>query len=649
MKLMSSCFLLSGTFILDIVPLRWRPALLCAQRLYGTQASFNRGGYSGRGRGSRDNSDRYEKRGERSNRGGYGGGSIRPREREERAERGPRGWTRRDDVRDDAWQARRERNFGRSDQSGRDFRSGRSFDRRDQSRDGRVERGAGRRDGYGYQGRRPLRNARPTGFKYTDRDEWNNDEEFSYSRSRGDRRNDSGRTYGQDDEYTSRARADFSDRGRNNLPHRYERGTPGRSRTAPSSYRDARDAGPRSRYSASEDEPMTEIQVALASSHDLLYGIQPVHNALRNARRAFYKLYVQNTTADSEGNALRKTENAAAISSILALAKIHKVDVSRSDKGDLNVLAGNRPHQGFVLEVSPLAYTPLKKLPNIEGYTAGSSDQQEETDELVAEVNGSSEKPIDEENDNHVQDTEVEAEEGVTDSWNIQDIMEDDTEADASDVSDSVRKGQEDTDIVKERELEDWEESNNAERDTSSGVSTLVKEATVRTGEPVKYAGKAGTRTPCWLALDEVSDPQNLGALLRSAHFLGVTGIFLSHKNCSRLSPVVSKASAGAMEMMEVHSVGSMPRFLRHAAERGWRVIATAVEDDALPCHKLELSRPTVIVLGSEGSGLRTLVRQSCTDVVEIVRASENDDGIDSLNVSVAGGIVLHQLLGQHE
>lgn len=74
------------------------------------------------------------------------------------------------------------------------------------------------------------------------------------------------------------------------------------------------------------------------------------------------------------------------------------------------------------------------------------------------------------------------------------------------------------------------------------------------------------------MALDEVWDPQNFGALLRTSHFLGVDGVVVCAKNSAPLSPAVSKASAGAMEVMKVFSVDNMMRFTDKCVENGWQV-----------------------------------------------------------------------------
>lgn len=166
--------------------------------------------------------------------------------------------------------------------------------------------------------------------------------------------------------------------------------------------------------------------------------------------------------------------------------------------------------------------------------------------------------------------------------------------------------------------------------------------------EVVTAATRNGVgRAPCYLVLDEIADPQNAGALLRSALFLGADGVVMCKRNSCALSGVVSKASAGALEKMDVYGVSSMPRFLSGAREDGWRVIGMGVQESGVALKEVALEVPTLVVLGSEGRGLRKLVRQACDLVVRIDGVGGVDDDVDSLNVSVAGAIALFQLLGK--
>jgi 21S rRNA (GM2251-2'-O)-methyltransferase len=156
-----------------------------------------------------------------------------------------------------------------------------------------------------------------------------------------------------------------------------------------------------------------------------------------------------------------------------------------------------------------------------------------------------------------------------------------------------------------------------------------------------------------WLCLDEVVDPQNLGALLRSAYFLNHDdiGIVVCAKNSAPPSPIVSAASAGALELAHVFATSNLPKLLTQAQQDGFRVVGASSsvpylggEAQVYSLDQLPSSiEPTVLVLGSEGHGLRTLVAKACTDFVCIPGGS--GDGVDSLNVSVTGGILLWHLL----
>jgi 21S rRNA (GM2251-2'-O)-methyltransferase len=172
---------------------------------------------------------------------------------------------------------------------------------------------------------------------------------------------------------------------------------------------------------------------------------------------------------------------------------------------------------------------------------------------------------------------------------------------------------------------------------------------------------------PVWLCLDEVVDPQNFGAALRSAFFLGATGVLTCKRNSAPLSPVVSKASAGALELMPVHSCRNLPQTLADAKLKGWTVLGAAAQSDAISCATYKLQGPTILVMGNEGYGLRTTVRQQCDAMLRIDGAGGGSGTsvaamglgigvgeermkmltglVDSLNVSVATGILMHQLL----
>ncbi|XP_065054656.1 rRNA methyltransferase 1, mitochondrial-like [Rhopilema esculentum] len=154
-----------------------------------------------------------------------------------------------------------------------------------------------------------------------------------------------------------------------------------------------------------------------------------------------------------------------------------------------------------------------------------------------------------------------------------------------------------------------------------------------------------------WIALDQVQDPMNFGAVLRSAAYFGVEGIIATAKNSCRLSPTVSKASAGAMEWMKIHSSENLSANLKELACNGWDVIGTTMpckeytdSSDVMPCAQLVLEKPTVLVLGNEGYGVSGDVIDACTKLTTIDSTASIND-MDSLNVAVAAGILINRLM----
>jgi len=150
-----------------------------------------------------------------------------------------------------------------------------------------------------------------------------------------------------------------------------------------------------------------------------------------------------------------------------------------------------------------------------------------------------------------------------------------------------------------------------------------------------------------WLALDEITDSQNLGAIARSAFFLGVDGLVVCSKNTAPINAFASKASAGALEYLTVCNVSSLPTFLARCSEEGWSVLGAANSNRAIRACNYKVNRSTILVVGNEGTGLRTAVRRVCTDLVKITAGISGEElkTVDSLNVSVATGILINELL----
>lgn len=146
---------------------------------------------------------------------------------------------------------------------------------------------------------------------------------------------------------------------------------------------------------------------------------------------------------------------------------------------------------------------------------------------------------------------------------------------------------------------------------------------------------------PFLLAADGVTDPGNLGALLRTAECAGVTGIVLPRHRAVHVSPAVTKAAAGAIEYLRFAIVGGLPAALAGATEKGALVIGLDMAGD-VSLHDLPpVDRPVIVVVGSEGKGLGRLVGQRCDVVASIPMRGSTE----SLNVSVAGALALYEVV----
>jgi 23S rRNA (guanosine2251-2'-O)-methyltransferase len=173
-----------------------------------------------------------------------------------------------------------------------------------------------------------------------------------------------------------------------------------------------------------------------------------------------------------------------------------------------------------------------------------------------------------------------------------------------------------------------------------------VAEIVPRAGDPETQLEEAlealGDAPPLLLVLDGVTDPHNLGACLRSADAAGVAAVIVPRDRAAGLTPVVRKVAAGAAESVPLVAVVNLARTLRELKDRGLWLIGTT-DDAPRTLYDVDLSGPTVVVMGSEGEGMRRLTREACDELVSIPMAG----AVESLNVSVATGVTLFEALRQ--
>jgi 23S rRNA (guanosine2251-2'-O)-methyltransferase/21S rRNA (GM2251-2'-O)-methyltransferase len=306
-----------------------------------------------------------------------------------------------------------------------------------------------------------------------------------------------------------------------------------------------------------------------------VYGASAVEAALRCSRRKLYKLYIYQAEGEeltTQQNLLRKMALAQGVTVKMAFASWDTMMTKMSD---------GRPHNGFVLEASPLPTLPIASLEPVTDPTANVfhvklNPQSEEE----AKVNGSS---------NEVQRAE-------------------------------------------------------------------------------RYDEAARSRFPLILLVDGIVDPGNIGAIIRSAYYLGVDGIVYAGRNSAPMSPVTAKASAGATESMTFLKTVNPQEFVQASRKNGWRFLAADSprnvferSSDVISVDRaagtnttsLLTEAPTVLMLGNEGTGLMERLKVRADGLISIPGAHfrhqegilNDAAGVDSLNVSVAAAMLIEMLM----
>ncbi|KAK2768639.1 hypothetical protein FQN54_000495 [Arachnomyces sp. PD_36] len=375
--------------------------------------------------------------------------------------------------------------------------------------------------------------------------------------------------------------------------------TPGKFMGLPSTFRSETRMGDTSRGRYSREDRKTNRQRNAASkahvktpasvpyttpASEFIYGTSAIRSALRCNRRKLYKLYIydgmENQSGDSRDESLAK------------LALLNGVQV-KNVVGDwirlLDKMSSGRPHNGYVLEASPLPKMPILSYEPVESPTAGNftvnigHQSQEEED-----ING-----------------------------------------------------------------------------TNNLIPSLGTFTSPPAGSPTKH------RYPFTLLLDGILDPGNLGAIIRSAYYLGVDAITFAARNSAPFSPVTIKSSAGAAENIPLLSVINTVQFVDTSRSNGWRFFAAEApgstsskrdrgqssRDFGFPTHASlsELSQaltetPCVLMLGGEGAGLSSNLRKRADTFIGIPGARMDGlhgdaAGVDSLNVSVASALLCDAFL----
>lgn len=173
------------------------------------------------------------------------------------------------------------------------------------------------------------------------------------------------------------------------------------------------------------------------------------------------------------------------------------------------------------------------------------------------------------------------------------------------------------------------------------GVAALVAAADYVEWQYILEIARAKNEDPLIIILDEIEDPHNLGAILRTADAAGAHGVIIPKRRAVPLTEGVAKSSAGAVQYVPVARVSNIVQVMEQLKKEGCWVAGTSLAGQTL--YKQDLKGPLVIVIGSEGKGLSKLTEEKCDFLVTIPMEGQ----INSLNASVATGVVLYEALRQ--
>ena len=170
----------------------------------------------------------------------------------------------------------------------------------------------------------------------------------------------------------------------------------------------------------------------------------------------------------------------------------------------------------------------------------------------------------------------------------------------------------------------------------------LKNEVSLGLSDLKKYEESMQNKNPTFLVIDNVIDPRNLGACIRSAAASNIAGVIINKHHCSPITPVVRQISAGGTEAIQIFTITNLVNTLKYFKKLGYLILGTS-EHANIMHTEFDLNKPILAVVGSEEDGIRKKTQESCTEMCTL---SKNKN-INSLNVSVATGILLFEIARQ--
>ena len=178
---------------------------------------------------------------------------------------------------------------------------------------------------------------------------------------------------------------------------------------------------------------------------------------------------------------------------------------------------------------------------------------------------------------------------------------------------------------------------------THQGIAAVVAACEYKELEDIFALAEERGEAPFVIVLDEIEDPHNLGAIIRTAEAAGAHGVIVPKRRSAPLSFAVSKTSAGAVEFMHVARVTNIPQTLEELKERGVWVYCADMDGETF--YTANLKGAVALVIGSEGKGVGRLVKEKC----DVVLSMPMKGKINSLNASVAAGILMYEISKQRD
>ncbi len=178
-----------------------------------------------------------------------------------------------------------------------------------------------------------------------------------------------------------------------------------------------------------------------------------------------------------------------------------------------------------------------------------------------------------------------------------------------------------------------------APRQVHQGIIGLCREHAYATVDDVLANRHKGSRYGLVILLDSVTDPQNLGSIIRTAHCCGANGVIIPENRSASVTAAVAKASAGAVYCLPTAMVVNLVRTIEYLKEKGFWIYGAAAEAE-VSIHAPDYEGDIGLVMGSEGKGIRPLIRKKCDFLISIPMRGQ----VASLNVSVAAGIIIHEI-----